>query len=280
MREMVIQEPFYRQKRALLIFSAALIVIGLAEPNVDATIKLALLDAKLSSLIARWLIWIGGLYYAVGFFLEIKVTTRLNSTASVGSAGNFEDMSKKLADELTGHYSTLKEYAERVPKAYDGVPTELASAMLKLDDYIDPESVARNTLALAIPMAKGMTLREDELFVRAVEAAGKSADTRIHMIRNLQIAISDLSRKLDWAPLPEVLASLEVVKDRLSRAHRDMSRITNTVTIERRIAFWGWDVSAAFAAFAIATLIGLPLAETFGLAVERMQDVLAWTRGY
>ena len=64
--------------------------------------------------------------------------------------------------------------------------------------------------------------------------------------------------KHDWEPLPKLLASLEQMKGHLARNHKDLTRLASTISLERRAAFWGWEVIAAFLAFAVASLVGFP----------------------
>lgn len=247
-------ETFHRYKRTVLLLASALTVLGLstAVPDAGPDIALGLIKVSLSRVLAEWLLWVAMVYYLVGFALEVRVAQRLNAPILRDQAG------AKKYDERLGELSELinrsKDAFEALPKHYDRLMNSADSfdqlLVTPQPEFTDEEAIHLDKLSKPLT---GMMLSSRETSRNAAreKILGKWGPVR-DLAETVRKGVADHAEAIKY-----IAVRLEGAERALVSNRREFTALSRSITGERRVQFWLWELSGALGAAAIASLIGL-----------------------
>lgn len=268
--DMKVPETFHRLKRTVLLFSAALILLALAEPTAGSTLHAGLLQIELEWRIACAVLWIGGAYYAFGFCLEFMVVRRLNSQYL--AEHRLEDFDRHIA-HLTQRLLDFEGAAGRaVNRSLDRLTSirerhGLARRALLAEHRrihaeanARVETVRRSLVTLVDKEFRFMAANGGQHSERIVDAADHVASILL-AVERVPDGVSgpeEIDAALDTsdivAGIDEGARRAAELRDSLARLQREMTRLNKDVLGSRRVAFYGWETAGALGSFVIATL--------------------------
>lgn len=261
--DMRIPESFHRLKRTLLLFCAAMTVIGLAAQQGVAKITMGWLDdVTLPLVTVSWLLQFGATYYLWGFIMEALVTRRLNTRLMLtASAQSFDDHIKKMGLEFA-------EQGPRLMALYNFVhhTVGLAAERWSVPNNEHERDLFRSRVTREVAASLREEDRLTERQARVVEQImveeaflpkSPSNELQILISNHLQPAIRRIDEHIDHTHL--LIA-------KLGEASRDVTRIEDGILVQRRISFWAWDVGSAILAFIVSSVILWPHLHWWGLS--------------
>jgi hypothetical protein len=217
--DMRIPETFYRYKRTLILLCAALFVWGLAKHSATGVLSVPYIASVLPAWIVPALLWVSALYYAAGFILEVLVAIRLNSELG-------------LRADLPAWQAKLNSYVGGLALDQGDVVThlrDLAKSTKKTTAFVDNLITEHGTVVV-------------------LETPGPTSKTWLNELRRLQEQTEGQEERLN--------ASVENLIEKIGDTRKAMTRLSDAITGQRKLAFWGWEIGGATAAFIAATVIG------------------------
>lgn len=251
-----ISEAFHRLKRTVLLFSAVLFVVSIADPKEVGSLHMTILDLDISMAVARLLLFGAATYYLIGFLLEARVCIRLNANIFSRSPGRkFELAIEAVACELEIHAKTFSDEVPKIVSAYNGQVQRLEDAIERLsvdpslESYLGGERegnyMLRRQLSPEEIEAREASIKDGvrtNLINQGYESAGELQST----LKSQNAALAALSE--------EAKSAAQVAR----KAHKDLTTLNQLTSAERRLSFWVWEIGGAMVAYVVATLSLFP----------------------
>lgn len=260
--DMNLPDSFHRLKRTVLLFSAALIVLGLSEPALDRELHAGLVDIRLGTAWAQWLLWLAGLYYLLGFALEVATARRMNSELMLGAAAmDFDRTCVALAGEVRAKVPAILAGADNIVSRGAVLSNHLAEQLEPATMRWSDADLLRAAFAGRHNIAP-LTDVSDEAVAQTLRTAIESNltstfDQRAHdFSQRIEAGLVDVRMYNERAAdLPGQMADLA---EKLEKVSGGLQRMHPGIVASRRLSFWAWEIGGASFAFVVATAIGWP----------------------
>jgi len=270
--ELSLDDAFHRVKRTLLLFCGGLILLGCTDPSVA---KAALGDlpslpghAAPANAVLRLTLWLGAVYYFWGFAHQAIAARRANrDLLDAGQLANYETQLRAFIGGFGRQAKTLETVVSSVESGWEKVVNELISRA----NTLGSEHGIQGMLEFSFDDQNvGWRWRiKDPAQLEQMEAERRNRiETGLlrHYTEQLQ-AIEKFHERFedfrsDWAKTAELIAGMA------QQAEKAAERITinRGMYRDRRIHFYGWEVTVPVVIFGVATLftfspLGFDLAE-------------------
>lgn len=273
--DMHLPDSFHRLKRTVLLFCAALFVLGLAQPATSRDLHSTLLDLTLSHALITWLLWGAAAYYLWGFWLEVGTARRLNARILQGAgAADFDQHLTALsaATRETGDALAKEIEAQRQSFTYMAANVQKALSILDVPPLNDAqvEEMINDSRDLFARLPRGHETLRDTWTQSWQNAVGPK--DRINKALGAAMDISESMPKL-IERLDQAAESQRKLAEILETVASGMRKLNPSIAGSRRVSFWLWECGGAFAAFVGATLVNIPwalIAEALSTGAENL----------
>lgn len=262
-------EGFHRNRRTMLIFTAAALVVGIARVAEGGSVNGLWGNVALDRHVAWFLLWGAASYYAAGFAIDARAASRQWSKFALKH-------SKEGVDAAIDALGTaLMRVAAQLDQASIRAPLKAPTPVLQVGLEAFWRALAASATAGLPPVPGDGRVTHEEL--ERLLPAVKRADRTLELgLKKLQEQIQRRDDHVDTAiaelgPQIEAFRSqADEAKGLLDDVRRELGRLSPRIITERRWHFYLWEVASPFIFFAFVTLLGLPL---MGLA---LLDILKW----
>lgn len=252
----VIREEFHKNKRALLIYSGALLAVSLAAPKIAGASSIV--PVAIDHLALWWVIFGAAAYYLVGF----------RSEARYAKGRNNQFLKDRGVESVEASFDALQKQASQTSAALRTAAEQAQSTAVTLQSKVDNwDADPLDGLALGEPIKAG-DLGEDLWHARRnrpdvddVEHVLSALRIRIALrqgVRDQRLTeIGYAGRELKGAA-SEVDARFSEFTTLLKDTERSLRTLRTGLNRERREMFTWWDIRAPQALWILAVIIGAP----------------------
>ncbi|MBU1347138.1 MAG: hypothetical protein KKA16_09330 [Alphaproteobacteria bacterium] len=266
--DMNLPESFHRLKRTVMLFAAAFAILGLSASSAEHELHSPFLDIKVATWIVRWILWLGGAYYLVGFLMEALAARQINSKALRGSEFR----------RLEQHIESLADRGQVHDEAYEEIEQNWRNSVSAYEQTLrvyreEPYPLYHNKQSI-IELIKS-ALSDLESDIRAAQSNRSGVDNEItrRVEKTSNILSAEISGFYVESPPPpdlaedvltgrgtkwvnELKASSSELSASLETFHRDLTKLSPRITGGRRVSFWIWEIGGAAGAFTLSTIVG------------------------
>lgn len=269
--DLELPDTFHRNKRTLLLFSTAALLVSLARVSGDLQLTTPYLDADIDKVTVWALLWGAAAYYALGFLVDVSsVLRRFSSFVEKHSPSGVDAAIDELSRKLSNLAVPEPQLEERLR---DLGKSARHGANIINRDFADEafHEAMRKGVEGASPSTFG-SQDEGRMVVTGIikglkdlveEERAKSAVV-LHSIEQKLDDLRSEARSLDG----QASAAMSL----LQSTKLELGKLSPTIIRERRAQLRLWECAAPFVFFLVMTVMSAPEAV---IAVRRIVDVPA-----
>lgn len=233
-RDISLSENYGRSKRAAMLYSAGLVILGFAVSK-GSGVNVSWLGMEIPLLLAKLFTWAASLYYAIIFWFEWRIARLINSRAIDNEAGT------AVNSRLFELSKTIENYSDEIGQVSNSYISAVAGVTGNIAQFLENADEMKRRLS------EEPAFRNNEYADMKVVKAAAERLTTLGSTLKLDIEIVKSRSR-------ECLETNEKISDALAAINADFSTLSSRFVTEQKIQFYLLDLGVVIFLFGVGTI--------------------------